>query len=725
MGRHAQKAAQHEGRAPFRRLDIVKLEAGKAAQQGRDGDLAFEPRQLRAETEMDAAAEGQRLDLLACNVEPVGLGVDFGVAIARTQEAQNGFALRDRDIADRNALERGTAGELHRGIVAQQFLDGVGGQLRPFAQQPQLVGIAIERQQAVADEIDGGFMAGAEQQIDVGDQFVLGEFLAFLLGLHQLRGQVVARLCAAQREQMAEIVERGETALVRLVEFLSRHRHRIEQPPAIGVARLFEEIVAVGIGNAEHFADHRDRQPEGEILDHVHRAVGLDAVDRSVDDRLDARPHVGDAARGEGLDHEAAQAGVIGRVLAQHPQAHMAQHRLLHRVVAVTRADAAGVILPELLVAQDDGDVGMAAGEAITERRAPQRIEPAQHSVIGIGVADEFRRQRIESGRRRGRHGVGHGSSALECSAGARWRKWSNIRQQKSRHRRTSSGDLRPFDRPAGRLPEMAGSSPAMTMLGISWCPGVLVVKIRGYPAKPGHDGTLPIGLISSEEDKAMSATNGGHNVGGVIYPQPFKIRRLGHFGFNVGNLDASVDFYTRLFGFRLTDEIDIGAFEFMREAAKKMKETRIFFLTYGTDHHAFLLADKTMGAFLGDSGPDGDVTLNQITWQVGTLEEVVKADDYLRSRNIEMRRTGRDMPGSNWHCYFRDPDGHTIELYYGMEQIGWDGRAKPRAMYDRRFDEKPALPQISEQQEVADAVARGVDIFSGQRVADKGEAKY
>jgi catechol 2,3-dioxygenase-like lactoylglutathione lyase family enzyme len=222
-----------------------------------------------------------------------------------------------------------------------------------------------------------------------------------------------------------------------------------------------------------------------------------------------------------------------------------------------------------------------------------------------------------------------------------------------------------------------------------------------------------------------MSAVQDGYNVGGVTYPRPFKIRRLGHFGYNVGNLDASVDFYTRLFGFRLTDEIDIGMFDFMKEAAAKMKDTRIFFLTYGTDHHAFLLADKTMGAFLGDDGPGGDVTLNQITWQVGTLEEVVRADDYLRGRKVEMRRTGRDMPGSNWHCYFRDPDGHTIELYYGMEQIGWDGRSKPRAMYDRRFDEKPALPQINEQQEVADAVARGVDIFSGQRVADTGEAKY
>ena len=24
------------------------------------------------------------------------------------------------------------------------------------------------------------------------------------------------------------------------------------------------------------------------------------------------------------------------------------------------------------------------------------------------------------------------------------------------------------------------------------------------------------------------------------------------------------------------------------------------------------------------------------------------------------------------------DPDGHRIEFYYGMEQIGWDRRSKP-----------------------------------------------
>ena len=68
-------------------------------------------------------------------------------------------------------------------------------------------------------------------------------------------------------------------------------------------------------------------------------------------------------------------------------------------------------------------------------------------------------------------------------------------------------------------------------------------------------------------------------------------------------------------------------------------------------------------------------------------------------------------MPGSNWHTYIRDPDGHTVELYYGMEQIGWDGRSKPEAMYYRAFREQPELPQISEEQEVSDAVAKGIDI--------------
>jgi catechol 2,3-dioxygenase-like lactoylglutathione lyase family enzyme len=215
------------------------------------------------------------------------------------------------------------------------------------------------------------------------------------------------------------------------------------------------------------------------------------------------------------------------------------------------------------------------------------------------------------------------------------------------------------------------------------------------------------------------------YNVGGVIYPRPFKIRRLGHFGFNVANFTSSIDFYGPLLGLRASDVVDLADIPVFSEAVKTMGDSRVFFFSHCTDHHAFILAHKSMGKLFGDDAISPDITLNQITWQVGTLEEVVNAADFLRKHDVKLRRTGRDMPGSNWHCYFHDPDGLTVELYYGMEQIGWDGRSKPGPMHMRRFDDTPTLPQISELQEVENAVAEGVDIFAGNARQDRSKQSY
>ena len=54
-----------------------------------------------------------------------------------------------------------------------------------------------------------------------------------------------------------------------------------------------------------------------------------------------------------------------------------------------------------------------------------------------------------------------------------------------------------------------------------------------------------------------MSIPGRHYNVGGVLLPRPFKIRRLGHFGFNAVNLAESVDFYTQLLGFKPSDTLD------------------------------------------------------------------------------------------------------------------------------------------------------------------------
>lgn len=207
------------------------------------------------------------------------------------------------------------------------------------------------------------------------------------------------------------------------------------------------------------------------------------------------------------------------------------------------------------------------------------------------------------------------------------------------------------------------------------------------------------------------------YDVGGVTFPRPFRIRRLGHFGFNVGDLDKGLDFYGRLLGFRLTDETTLG--KLMPEAAGTLEDDRLYFMTHNTDHHSFLLAHRSLGAIFGDDAASKEITLSQITWQVGSLQEVVRAVEYFNEGKVEIRRCGRDMPGSNWHVYVRDPDGHTVELYYGMEQIGVGGRSKPFDMYYRRFMETPPLPQMSDFAELAEARARGIDTLSGYAMRD------
>jgi catechol 2,3-dioxygenase-like lactoylglutathione lyase family enzyme len=205
-----------------------------------------------------------------------------------------------------------------------------------------------------------------------------------------------------------------------------------------------------------------------------------------------------------------------------------------------------------------------------------------------------------------------------------------------------------------------------------------------------------------------MTSTQTKFDVGGVLLDRPFKVRRLGHFGFNVEDVEAGRLFYSDLLGFRISDVSQRGG----------------YFMRYGGDHHAFVLFQQQPPTPDRPAGPDG-VTINQITWQVGSLAEVGNAARWFAEEGVPIRRTGRDMPGSNWHTYIYDPEGHTNELYYGIEQVGWDGLSKPRAMYDRGFREAPPLPQINEFQEVQEALAAGTDVHSGYRHIDELPASY
>lgn len=198
--------------------------------------------------------------------------------------------------------------------------------------------------------------------------------------------------------------------------------------------------------------------------------------------------------------------------------------------------------------------------------------------------------------------------------------------------------------------------------------------------------------------------------VGGLQLPRPFRVRRIGHVGYHSPDVNATAQFLAQSLGLQQSDVDDFTS----RVPQLPQKDATGYFFRCGTDHHTVVVGSQALvdtreparrGALVG-----------QISWQVGSLKEVVDGIAFL-DESARLRRVGRDAPGSNWHAYAYDPDGYINEIFYGMEQIGWDGRSKPKSMYDRAFHEAPDLPQMAEVQEVDVAIARGGDA-NGFRVA-------
>jgi catechol 2,3-dioxygenase-like lactoylglutathione lyase family enzyme len=212
-----------------------------------------------------------------------------------------------------------------------------------------------------------------------------------------------------------------------------------------------------------------------------------------------------------------------------------------------------------------------------------------------------------------------------------------------------------------------------------------------------------------------MTLTSTKYNVGGVLLDRPFKIRRLGHFGYNTTNSEACQRFYQELLGFRATDPRATGFGGFFR---------------YGSDHHAMVLGDRKAAEERAKTGPMAhhyrpDNDINQITWQVQSLSEVTEATHYFCDLEIDIRNEGRaGGPGSNFHLYVYDPDEQIVELFYGIEQIGWTGHSKPVDMR-HGMAEASREPHISEYAEVQDDLAKGLDMMSGYRQDADLPAKY
>jgi catechol 2,3-dioxygenase len=142
----------------------------------------------------------------------------------------------------------------------------------------------------------------------------------------------------------------------------------------------------------------------------------------------------------------------------------------------------------------------------------------------------------------------------------------------------------------------------------------------------------------------------------------PFRVQKLGHVVLRVSDLDRSAEFYTQVLGFRVSDIYP-----------EEMMPGGMVFLRFNPDHHGLALVG-------GLAGPAAKRELDHVAFEVATLDEVFRARRHLRARGVPILFEGRRRAGVQVAVEFSDPDGHHLEIYWGLDQIGSDGRARPAA---------------------------------------------
>ncbi|TMH33798.1 MAG: VOC family protein, partial [Betaproteobacteria bacterium] len=128
-------------------------------------------------------------------------------------------------------------------------------------------------------------------------------------------------------------------------------------------------------------------------------------------------------------------------------------------------------------------------------------------------------------------------------------------------------------------------------------------------------------------------------------------------------DMEAMVSFYRDDLGLTVSEEIDY-------------RGHRCVFLRANTEHHSMALYPVALREELELSA---HTTLMSFGIQVGSYRQLRGAIDFLRGAGVKIRLLPPELfPGIDYSAFAVDPDGFAFQLYYYMEQIGWDGKPRP-----------------------------------------------
>jgi 2,3-dihydroxy-p-cumate/2,3-dihydroxybenzoate 3,4-dioxygenase len=145
--------------------------------------------------------------------------------------------------------------------------------------------------------------------------------------------------------------------------------------------------------------------------------------------------------------------------------------------------------------------------------------------------------------------------------------------------------------------------------------------------------------------------------LGGTPFePTVAKIQKLGHVVLKTPRYEDALAFYMDVLNFRSSDFVE-GMITFMRA----------FPIPY---HHSFGLAKSDKGA------------MHHLNFMVSEVDDIGKGMwRYKKNDVVVVRGPGRHPPSGAMFLYALDPDGHTVEYSFGMEEFPEVSPRKPRQL--------------------------------------------
>ena len=146
----------------------------------------------------------------------------------------------------------------------------------------------------------------------------------------------------------------------------------------------------------------------------------------------------------------------------------------------------------------------------------------------------------------------------------------------------------------------------------------------------------------------------------------PIRIRKLGHVGLYCRDLPKMIDFYTRVLGFKVSD----------------INERGLTFLRFAADHHSLVLAAMPEQERKGAATAS---VVHHVALEVADVDELRRIRKYLLAQGVHVHgKVKHEGPGMNYALDFDDPEGNHLQFFSDIDQIGWDGKSRPKEHWNR-----------------------------------------